>query len=211
MTEPPVVNIRALPESAHAAIPDRSLLVLGVDLGTTSGYCYRYHDKVTGEPTSKIHLGLWDLSAGNFDSGAVRFARLRRLLGLLGPGLIGYEDAKVQVNDLSGLGGPRAKVVGTILINLRMSELFGAFKATLAAWSEEHDVPAQGFPVGTIKKRATGKGNANKEAIVAAFLKDLSLDLDPETDGIDNAADAFYIYSLAVEQVLPGVLTKKDG
>lgn len=207
----PVVNIRPLPEPPPVEKPERSLLVIGVDLGTTAGYCYRYHDKATGDPRGPLYLGLWDLSAGQFDSGAVRFARLRRFLSLLSPGLIAYEDAKVQVNDLKGLGGPRAQVVGAILVNLRMSELFGAYKATLAAWAEEYDVPAQGFPVGTIKKRATGRGNANKEMIVAAFLKDLGLDLDPETDGIDNAADAFYIYSLAVEQVLPGVLTKRGG
>lgn len=202
----PVVSIRPLPEPSPTVTPEKSLLVLGLDLATTTGYCYRYHNRQTGDPVGPLYLGLWDLSAGAFDSGAIRFARLRRFLSLLRPGVIAYEDAKAQMSDLTGTKNPM--VLFTALLS---SQLFGAFKATLAGWAEEYDVPSQGFPVGTVKKRATGKGNANKEMIVAAFLKELDLDLDPKTDGIDNAADAYYIYSLAVEQVLPGVLTTKEG
>lgn len=205
----PVLNERPISEPDPIEVPDRSVLVLGIDLGTTSGYCYRFHDRRTGAPVGPLYLGLWNLSAGDFDSGALRFARLRNFLRLIGPGLIAYEDAKVQIGDMNNLNGPKPQVVGIILRNLRMAELFGAFKATLAAWAEEYGVPSQGFNVSTIKKRATGKGNANKEMIVAAMIKDLGLTVDPEVEGLDNVADAFYIYTLAVEQLLGGVITTR--
>jgi hypothetical protein len=40
---------------------------------------------------------------------------------------------------------------------------YGGFLAHLTAWCEHHQIPYQGVPVGTIKKHATGKGNASKE------------------------------------------------
>ena len=40
--------------------------------------------------------------------------------------------------------------------------------ATLTAWAELRGVPYQGVPVGTIKRHLTGKGNAPKEAMIAA-------------------------------------------
>jgi hypothetical protein len=40
--------------------------------------------------------------------------------------------------------------------------------ATLTAWAELRGVPYEGVPVGTIKRHATGKGNADKDAMIAA-------------------------------------------
>ena len=62
--------------------------------------------------------------------------------------------------------------------------MYGGFLAHLTAWCEKRAVPYQGIPVGTIKRAATGKGNANKEAMVAAMR---ARGYDPETD---NDADA---------------------
>jgi len=49
------------------------------------------------------------------------------------------------------------------------AHIYGGFLGMLTAWSEEHDVPYEGVPVGTIKRYATGKGNANKAAMIAAI------------------------------------------
>ena len=48
------------------------------------------------------------------------------------------------------------------------AHVYGGLMATLTAWAELRGVPYQGVPVGTIKQHATGKGNATKEAMIAA-------------------------------------------
>ncbi len=61
---------------------------------------------------------------------------------------------------------------------------YGGFWAHLTAWCEHRNIPYQGMPVGTIKKHATGRGNAGKAAMIAA----LRLKGFQPTD--DNEADA---------------------
>ena len=68
--------------------------------------------------------------------------------------------------------------------------------ATLTAWCEHHQIPYGGVPVGTIKKHATGKGNASKDEMVAAMRV---LGHNP-TD--DNEADALALLAWAVERTL---------
>jgi hypothetical protein len=52
------------------------------------------------------------------------------------------------------------------------------------AWGERHAIPYEGVPVGTIKRFATGRGNANKTAMIAAMQ---ARGFHP---GDDNEADA---------------------
>ena len=59
--------------------------------------------------------------------------------------------------------------------------------ATLTAWAEHHEIPYAGVPVATIKRHATGKGNANKSEMIAAIQ---ALDFKPADD---NEADAIAI------------------
>ena len=62
--------------------------------------------------------------------------------------------------------------------------------ATLTSWCEHHQIPYQGIPVGTIKKHITGKGNANKQAIINAVK---ALGFNPIDD---NEADAIALLNL---------------
>ena len=64
---------------------------------------------------------------------------------------------------------------------------------TLTAWCEHHSIPYQGVPVGTIKKHATGKGNAGKDEVIAA-MRALG---HAVTD--DNEADALAILHWAID------------
>jgi Holliday junction resolvasome RuvABC endonuclease subunit len=70
---------------------------------------------------------------------------------------------------------------------------YGGFLATLTAWCEHHQIPYQGVPVGTIKKHATGKGNAAKEQMIAAVRELGHAPLD------DNEADALALLHWALE------------
>ena len=69
----------------------------------------------------------------------------------------------------------------------------------LTAWCEHHEVPYLGVPVGTIKKHATGKGNASKDEMVA------SVRARGYTPADDNEADAIALLYLAREMATEGV------
>ena len=73
------------------------------------------------------------------------------------------------------------------------AQAFGGFLATLTAWCEHHQIPYQGVPVGTIKKHATGKGNASKVEVMTAVR---ALGHTP-TD--DNEADALALLHWAID------------
>lgn len=69
---------------------------------------------------------------------------------------------------------------------------YGGFVAHLTAWCEERGIPYEGVSVGTIKRHATGKGNANKAAVCAAMR---TLGHDPQDD---NEGDALAICHWAI-------------
>ncbi len=63
----------------------------------------------------------------------------------------------------------------------------------MAAWAELRGIPYEGVPVGKIRRHATGKGNAPKEAMIAATRARGFSRAD------DNEADAIAILLWAVE------------
>lgn len=73
------------------------------------------------------------------------------------------------------------------------AHIYGGLMATLTSWAELRGVPYQGVPVGTIKRHATGKGNAPKEAMIAAAR---ARGFSPADD---NEADAIAILHWAIE------------
>lgn len=76
------------------------------------------------------------------------------------------------------------------------AHIYGGLMATLTSWCEEKKIPYAGISVGTIKKHATGKGNANKERMIEAAK---AKGHNPEDD---NEADAICLMYCALEGVL---------
>lgn len=180
-------------------------LILGLDLGTTTGYAYSWLDTDNNIPANKrLFMGQWDLSAGPYDSGAIRFVRLRQFLATVRPALVGFEDVKYT---------PAQKAnkftIGAILARAATAcEWFGALKATLCTWCEENDIPCIGIPIGSIKKRATARGNANKEDMIKACNDEFGTDFgieDYNLTGADNIADAAWVCQLVMEQHAEGM------
>jgi Holliday junction resolvasome RuvABC endonuclease subunit len=85
------------------------------------------------------------------------------------------------------------------------AHLYGYFMHTLSSVCEEMQIKCTGFPVTTIKKFMTGKGNATKEEMIeAARLRGF----DPQTH---DEADALAILFLALKTIgLPNVC-RGDG
>ncbi len=80
-----------------------------------------------------------------------------------------------------------------ILPSDEAAHVYGGLLATLTAWCEEQSIPYQSVAVGTIKRFATGKGNADKQAMIAAIRE---RGFDPADD---NEADAIAILLWALE------------
>ena len=146
-------------------------VILALDLGTTTGWALRSMELITS--------GCLSLKSSRFDGGGMRYLRFRRWLEQLqvdaGPiGAVYFEEVRRHV------GTDAAHVYGGLL-------------GQLTAWCEEHGVAYQGVPVGTIKAFATGRGNADKAAMIAAVQ---SRGFSPADD---NEADAIAILLWAIE------------
>lgn len=192
--------------------PSGGALALGLDLGTSCGYAYTFlrPGRPVVVPGHRFHLGQWDLSAGPFDSGALRFVRLRQFLSVLAPDAVFFEDVRftpAQTVTKFNAGALLARAAASC-------EFFGALKATVATWCEEAGVPCGCFPIQVIKKRLTNKGNANKTDMIRAANELFDADLDPdgyETSGADNVADAAGVCLLGVEQYGHGMVPAVGG
>ena len=150
----------------------RGLIVLAIDLGTTTGWALRARDQ-------QIAHGFISLKPQRFEGGGMRFLRFKRWLSELKG--VAIDVHAVYFEEVRRHAGVDA------------AHVYGGLMATLTTWCEHHKVPYQGVPVGTIKKHATGKGNASKDDVIAA-MRALG---HPVTD--DNEADALAILHWAID------------
>lgn len=148
--------------------------VLALDLGTTTGWACRPMDGII------VH-GWANFKPTRYEGGGMRYLRFKQWLGQLNNTLNGelqavyFEEVRRHASTDS-------------------AHVYGGLMATLTVWCESHKIPYQGVPVGTIKKHATGRGNADKLAMVEA----MQLRGHPITD--DNEADALALLHWALEQ-----------
>jgi crossover junction endodeoxyribonuclease RuvC len=151
--------------------------LLAIDPGTHCGWAaFNTNNNV-------MLSGVWDLSVKRHEGGGMRFLRLRKYLAEAIDGC--KPDAVYFESVMRHLGTDAAHIYGGIV-------------AEIQAACEEHEpkIPYAGIPVGTIKKVATGKGNANKEAMLAAAARRWP-DYQCEDD---NEADARFCALAAVNQ-----------
>jgi hypothetical protein len=137
--------------------------LLALDLGTHTGYAIGGK----GEPTLS---GCLDLRPRRFEGGGMRFVSFRGHLQnlLAGVGLVVFEEVR--------------RHLGT-----DAAHIYGGLVAILTSECENRYIPYQGIPIGTIKRHATGKGNADKPAMLAsarAKWTDRRIDTDDEADAL---------------------------
>jgi hypothetical protein len=183
-------------------------LGLGLDLGTTTGYaCTWFSPRAAWVPAARpVYAGQLDLSVGDYDSGALRFVRLFQFLEVFAADVVFFEDVHGAVSP--GSFGPHPTVAQVVNRVARPIELIGSFKGVVALHCELRNVPCKGFPLATVKKRATGVGNANKIQVILAANEEFGTGLDPEgyeNTGVDNIADALFCLALGLEQYSRGI------
>jgi Holliday junction resolvasome RuvABC endonuclease subunit len=146
------------------------MTILALDLGTTTGFAFRQDGRTV--------WGTWSFKPGQFEGGGMRYLRFQNELNKLNP--IHTLEA-VYFEEVRAHKGTAA------------AHVYGGLMATLTAWCEANGVPYMGVPVGTIKRHATGKGNAKKPETIAAMQ---AKGFTPQND---NEADALALLDWAIE------------
>lgn len=137
------------------------MTLLALDLGTTTGWARH------GTP---ILSGTWDLKPRRFDGGGMRFVRFEaQLTGVhrLKPiTRVAYEEVRMHRG-------------------VDAAHIYGGLQAVLTAWCEGQKIPYEAIHYAHIKRALTGKGNANKAAMIEAVkAKGFSPKDDNEADAI---------------------------
>lgn len=148
--------------------------ILTIDLGTTSGWAFGTRDgSVTG--------GSENFSPRRNEAPAQRWLRFRAFL-----------------NDLKAGRDIHAVYYERVLHHsaVQAAHIYGAFEALLQVWCEVNRIRYVSVSPMTIKKHWTGKGNADKAAMIAEAVKRGFKPVD------DNHADALALLSYAREQEL---------
>lgn len=147
-------------------------VILTLDLGTATGWAIRTRD-------NDMTSGTQSFKPQRFEGGGMRFLRFKRWLTEVKQSVDGINV--VYFEEVRNHAGVDA------------AHVYGGFMAHLTAWCEHHDIPYQGVPVGTIKKHATGKGNASKDDMIAAMRCKGHAPAD------DNEADAQALLHWAID------------
>jgi Holliday junction resolvasome RuvABC endonuclease subunit len=143
--------------------------ILALDLGTRTGYAILKDEHITIGTKKLLH---------DKNASGVRFLYFRRWL-----------TEMIETHNIYNVFFERVyRHKGT-----EAAHIYGAFMYVLAMVCEELKIRCVGLNVGTIKKFATGKGNATKEEMIAAAKL---RGFDPQTD---DEADALAILFLALK------------
>lgn len=147
-------------------------MILTLDLGTNTGYAVYYPQ------TRRVDSGTASFKNTRFDGGGMRFVRftswLERVLEQ-GVTQVYFEEVRRH-------------------LGVDAAHAYGGYMAILQSLCEAHNIPYAGVPVGTIKKHATGKGNASKDDMINAAKA------SGHEPGDDNEADAICLMYYVLDQ-----------
>ncbi len=149
------------------------MTILALDLGTKLGWAVYFGP-------DDVQHGTVEFKTGRFEGGGMRWLRFRKWLDEMADGHGPIEA--IYFEEVRRHAGTDA------------AHMYGGFVAQLTAWAEKREIPYQAIPVKTIKKAATGNGNASKQAMIEAAK---ARGFEPETD---NDADAIAIIFCVTDQ-----------
>lgn len=150
-----------------------NISILALDLGTTTGWALR-------DEHGHIISGSIRFKPGRFEGGGMRYLRFKRWL----------TETKASANSIHAVYFEEVRRH----VGVDAAHAYGGFLAHLTAWCESHAIPYAGVPIGTIKRFIAGKGNADKDAVIAAVT---GKGFQPQDD---NEADALAVLLWAISQ-----------
>ena len=139
---------------------------IGIDPATACGWA------VLAADGSRLASGVWNLASRRHEGGGMRYVRARTALLAL---LDAYPDAVLGYEEVARHAGTTA------------AHVYGGLVAVITSVCEERGVPYSGQPVASVKRHATGKGNAPKPAMIGAALASWGVYVG------DDEADALFV------------------
>lgn len=141
--------------------------LLCLDLGTSTGWALL-------NEYGSIASGTAHFKPRRFEGGGMRYLRFKRWL--------------TETKNVSGQIDAVYFEEVRRHVGVDAAHAYGGFLAHLTAWCEHHTIPYEGVPVGTIKRFITGKGNADKDAVIGGvaslgFSAPLRRAIAPEPNG----------------------------
>jgi Holliday junction resolvasome RuvABC endonuclease subunit len=145
-------------------------LFLGLDPGTRCGWA------ILDRHEQRIRSGTWNCTPKAGEGPGMRYMRLRRHLrtvfaeAALPILAVGFEDVRRH-------------------LGVDAAHIYGGLVAVISEECERQSVAYRGIKVNAVKVMATGKGNADKDAVVRAA----NARWCPHIVGDDNEADALFV------------------
>jgi hypothetical protein len=161
-----------VPVLALAAGDPTGNAILALDLGQKTGWAVRNAD-------GAIASGTAEFKPGRFEGGGMVFLRFRAWL----------QDVDETAGGISAVYFEEVRFHAGVAA----AHAYGGYLAHLTAWAEMNKIPYRGVPVGTIKRHVTGRGNADKAAVIAGVQR---LGFHPADD---NEADALALLDWALK------------
>lgn len=147
--------------------------ILSIDLGTKAGFAICQSE-------GAVVSGIIELNYNKRIEGAgMRFLRFKQWLTEINNS---FDIDMVSFEEVRRHAGTQA------------AHVYGGMVAILTSWCEHHEIPYTSYPVGTIKKFATGKGNASKQDMIENVV---NWGFEPVDD---NEADALAILHLSMNE-----------
>lgn len=160
---------------AEVGTPACNANILALDLGTKTGWALGLRD-------GKVRSGSESFAARRNEGPGQRWLKFQAWLG----------EQYRAAGELQAIYYEIVMAHGTKdQPNTLAAHVYGGFEAFLQAFADRNRIPLVGVGVGTIKKSAAGKGNAKKEAVMAAMRARGHRVID------DNHADALALLEYA--------------
>lgn len=150
-----------------------SAATFALDLGTNTGWALCTAD-------GRVTSGVQSFKPSRYEGGGMRYLRFRRWL----------TETKAAADGIGEVYFEEVRRHAAV----DAAHVYGGLLATLTAWCEHHQIPYSGVAVGTIKRHATGKGNADKATVIAAVKVLGYAPVD------DNEADALALLHWAMAE-----------
>ncbi|MGL5113604.1 MAG: crossover junction endodeoxyribonuclease RuvC [Flavobacterium sp.] len=150
--------------------------ILALDLGTQTGFALSFSED---EEAIKVVGGSISFKPAKYDGAGMRYLKFAKWL-----------DQVILEHPIKAVYYEAVRKH----IGVDAAHVYGGLMATLCTWCEKHKIPYGGVPVGTIKKHATGKGNASKDEVILAMSKAGHNPVD------DNHADALALLGFIISK-----------